>query len=95
MNVLDLIVLIFGIGIVISILVYFTIIEIKASVFPRLGFVGNKEDLYASTFQKFDFDYTLISGIDNNENQEGLIGEAIKKIDVEDNPTIKEIDYYT
>ena len=91
MNVLDLIVLIFEI---ISILVYFTIIEIKASVFPRLGFVDNKEELYASTFQKFDFDYTLISGIDNNENQEGLIGEAIKKIDVEDNPTIKEVDYY-
>lgn len=94
MNVLDLIVLIFGIGIVISILIYFTIIEMKASVFSRLGFVGNKEELYASTFQKFDFDYTLISGIDNNENQEELISEAIKEIDVEDNPTIKEVDYY-
>lgn len=94
MNVLDLIVLILGIGIVISILVYFIVIEIKASVFPRLGFKEDKEELYASTFKKFDFDYTLISGIDNNENQEELISEAIKKIDVEYNPTIKNVDYY-
>ena len=37
-------VLIFGIGIVISISVYFAIIEIKDSVFTRLGFVDNKEE---------------------------------------------------
>ena len=60
MGVLDLIVLIVGVGIFISILVYFIIIEIKASVFPRLGFEEETS---------FDFDYTQISGIDSNEEE--------------------------
>ncbi len=94
MNILELIVLSLGIIIAIFIIAFFVIIEIKASVFPRLGFADSKEDLYAMTFQKFDFDYTITSGIDDNQNEEGLISEAIKQIDTKDNPTMKEVDYY-
>ncbi len=68
-------------------------VEIMSSVFKKQGFVGSKEELYDVTFQKFDFDYSVISGIDNNENQEDLISDSIK-IDTEDRPTIKEVDYY-
>ena len=94
MNILDWILLILGIIVLIFIGFYFVMVEIKSSVFRRLGFVGNKEELYDVTFQKFDFDYPVVSGIDNNENQEDLISDVIKKIDTEDKPTIKEVDYY-
>ena len=83
---LDWILLILGIIFFISMCAYFIIIEIISSVFKKQGFVGSKEDLYNVVFKKFDFDY--------NENQENLISDAIKHIDTEYNPTIKEVDYY-
>ena len=95
MNILDWILLILGIILFISLCAYFIIIEIISSVFPKQGFVGSKEDLDNVTFEKFDFDYSIItSGTDNNGNQENLISDAIKHIDTEDNPTIKKVDYY-
>lgn len=94
MNILDWILLILGIIVFISICFYFVMVEIKSNVFRKLGFVGSKEELYDVTFQKFDFDYSVVSGNDNNENQEDLISDAVKKIDTEDTPTIKQVDYY-
>ena len=94
MDTLNWIIFIVGIVIIIFLVVFFYWQEIQASVFPRLGFVDTKEDLYAIAFQKFDFDYSLVSGTDNNENEENLISNAIKKIDTENTPTIKEVDYY-
>lgn len=95
MNILDWIISALGIGIIIFLIVFFYWQKINASVFPRLGFIDNKEDLYAIAFQKFDFDYSLlVLGIDNNENQENMISDAIKKIDTEDTSTIKEVDYF-
>lgn len=87
---------IFIVGIIIFILlvVFFITTELKSNIFTRLGFIDSKEDLYNITFQKFDFDYSLVSGIDNNENEENLISDAIKKTDTEDTPIIKEVDYY-
>lgn len=94
MNILDCILLILGIIVFISICVYFITLEIVSSVFKKQGFVGSKEDLYDVSFERFDFDYSVTSGTDNNENQENLISEAVKQIDTEDKPTIKEVDYY-
>lgn len=75
-------------------LYYFVVVEIKSSVFNPQGFVGNKKDLYNVTFEKFDFDYSIVSGTDNNKNQENLIGNAVEQIDTKNKPTIKEVDYY-
>lgn len=94
MEIFNLFILVVGIIIFISLVVFFIVLSIKASVFPRLGFIDNKEELYDITFKKFDFDYSLISGIDNNENQENLISDAIKNINTESNSTIKEVNYY-
>ena len=95
MNMLDWILLILGIIFFISMCAYFIIIEMISSVFKKQGFVGSKEDLYNVAFKEFDFDYTITSGTDNNENQENLISDAIKHIDTEYNPTIKKVDYYS
>lgn len=95
MSILDCIISALGIGITIFLIVFFYWQEINSRVFPRLGFTDSKEDLYAITFQKFDFDYSLlVSGIDNNENQENMISDAIKKIDTENTFTIKKVDYF-
>lgn len=69
MNMLDWILFILGIIFFICMCAYFIIVEIVASVFEKQGFVGSKEDLDNVTFQKFNFDYSIVSGTDNNENQ--------------------------
>lgn len=95
MNTLNYTIFIIGIIIIIFLVVFFSITKIKSNVFHRLGFIDSKEDLYNITFEKFDFNYSLISGVDNNENEENLSSDAIKKINTEeDTSTIKEVDYY-
>ena len=94
MNILSLIIFIVGIIITLFLILLFYITEINASVFTQLGFVDSKENLYDITFQKFDFDYSIVSGIDNNENEENLISDAIQKTDTDNTHTIKNVDYF-
>ena len=68
MNMLDWILLILGIIFFISMCAYFIIIEIISNVFQKQRFVGTKEHLYNVAFKKFDFDYSITSDTDNNEN---------------------------
>ena len=94
MSIFDWILFVLAIIFLIAICIYFVVVEIKSSVFNPQGFVGNKKDLYNVTFEKFDFDYSIVSGTDNNKNQENLIGNAVEQIDTKNKPTIKEVDYY-
>lgn len=85
-----------GIGIIVAIVICTCsiVISIKSRVFEAIGFRGSKEELYDITFQKFDFDYSIVSGTDSNENQENMISEAIQQMDKEYAPVIKQVDYY-
>lgn len=94
MNILEWTLLGFGIIVAIVICTCFIVILIKSSAFEAIGFRGSKEELYDITFQKFDFDHTIVSGTDSNENQENMISEAIEQIDKENTPVIEQVDYY-
>lgn len=90
MNTLNLFLLLLGIILFISIFVYLVVSEETSDEFK-----DNKEELYDTSFEKFDFDYSVASGTDNNEGQEHFISSTeIKQIYTDDNPTMQKVDYY-